>query len=249
MPPQKSSNLLIVCLIASVPSLAQSSEADAAKPWFFVVPERIPHQTTPPAIRELPANARQIPALTLNATVRRQAGHGKPIIAKKTFVRTVDRVHVSAGGDREWLFVRNPVDARRVSGSVVDHKTRTIVTYEESELRNAMNIGNWIDALTLGFDIDVLKRLKPTGRSRKEAGIRFEQYAADAADRNVTIREVWWSEEQLLASSYTVRVGGDTTRFSITRVAREASADLLRNPADRFRNYKVIDYADWLESH
>ncbi len=56
------------------------------------------------------------------------------------------RVLISLGPvGPDWLFVRNPVDPRRVSATMIDHRARLLVEYDESELRNAGIARGWAD--------------------------------------------------------------------------------------------------------
>lgn len=114
----------------------------------FVFPERA---AAPRTVEPPPA----LPPEALDVTPSIFAVHagteGSPA-AVQTVTRTVDRVLVEMPGNIEWLFVRNPTDIRRVSAMWTDHATKTIVVYEESDLRRTMGIRGWLDVITLGTD-------------------------------------------------------------------------------------------------
>jgi hypothetical protein len=161
--------------------------------------------------------------------------------------RTADRVHVAAGPDREWLYVRNPVDPRRVSATLVDHKSQTLVVYDESDLRNTLGIRGWADVLTLGFDMAVLSELPETSESRSTGTLTFSRYATRSPVNGV--REVWWNQSALLPLEVAKgeREAERTVVISIDRVSRDVAAQLLEPPAQRFPDYRRVDYPDWLE--
>lgn len=166
---------------------------------------------------------------------------------RQTVSRTRDRIHIAGGGGREWLFERNVVDPRRVSGLLMDHRTRTIVLHEESELRNMLGVNGWADVLLLGLDASALHGLEPTGHTRTMAGLRFVKQSTE--QKNVPISEVWWNQDQALPSASVIVDATGSTRVSVERLRAGVNADLLRSPSSRFPDYKVVDLAEWLEGH
>lgn len=116
------------------------------------VPFSMPSRGTPPAAPEpppeLPAEAMGLKPLTFEVGGRPAPPGGPPAAAQRV-TQTVDRVHVQVSPTREWLYTRNPVDPRRVSGVMIDHAARVLVDFEESDLRNAFGIRGWLDVVTL----------------------------------------------------------------------------------------------------
>ena len=90
-------------------------------------------------------------------------------------------MHVRTSAVREWLYVRNPIDPRRVSGVMIDHETRVLVTYEESDLRNARGIRGWLDVLALGLDPDTLEVDDAIGAHTPPVSVRWIRFSVDAA--------------------------------------------------------------------
>jgi hypothetical protein len=107
---------------------ASDQPSSSPGPEVVVLPARAPHHR--------PASAPRGAGLPLEGRVVTRAG---------------DRVHVSFGPGRpEWLFVRNPVDGRRVSAIQFDRAARVIVEWDESELRMAGIAEGWEDLARLG---------------------------------------------------------------------------------------------------
>ena len=111
------------------------------------------------------------------------------------------------GTDKEWLFERNPVDRRRVSGYLIEHGARQILMHQESDLRHEQQLRGWADAFMMRFDPTVLARLRRTDQHDSAFGATFTRYVA--ADMNADgVVEVWWSEAQLLPLRQQVRQRG-----------------------------------------
>lgn len=100
-------------------------------------PKRRAEIAPAPALPPLPADADRIPPQTLEVVL--PAG-------LHTIVRTPGRILV-AHREREWLFERNVLDPRRASATLVEHASRAIVVYEESDLRNLLGLNGWADVL------------------------------------------------------------------------------------------------------
>lgn len=126
------------------------AERDAS-PLVFRSPVRRPVVIAPEPPPSLPTMASEIGPATLELQLLPCSPTGESA-GVRTVVRTGDRVHVQVDESREWLYVRNPVDPRRVSGLLTDHLTRTTVAYSESDLRNVLGIRGWIDVLTVGME-------------------------------------------------------------------------------------------------
>ena len=130
-----------------------------------------------------------------------------------------------------------------MTAALVDHASQTIVLYDETSLRIGRNIRGWADALTLGFDEQHLNGYKRTSEARTVGPIRFVRYASADAQR------LWWSEAHAIASDFVL---GDTAGGTVVTVdSAVAGADevLLQPLPIRFPTYRVLDIADWQESH
>jgi hypothetical protein len=207
-------------------------------------PARRKADTPPPAPPALPAGLDQTASLTIRAKVERLAGAPRESRMQQVS-RTPSRVHVSFTGGSEWLFERNAVDPRRVSGWLVDHAARAIITYEESELRMTMGIRGWADVFMLGFDPTPLEGIAAAGPIRTISGVRFERYEPSAGvPRSLAL---WWNQHHLLATEFTTTDGRAVTRISIQEVREGVDAGLLRLPLERFPGFKEFDLAEWLE--
>lgn len=212
----------------------------------FTRPTRRAPEVRPAAAPELPSGADHIKPLTFDLVVRREPLEGRAQVVRQTVSRTRDRIHIAVGG-REWLFERNAIDPRRVSGQLIDHAKRSIVLHDESDLRNMRGLEGWADVLMLGLDAAVLSRLVPTDQTRTMAGIRFVKYAASDTDTRTS--ELWWSHEQAMPSAFVVHEDGAATRVSVERLSAGVNAEVLRSPSARFPEYKALDLAEWLEGH
>ncbi len=210
----------------------------------FTRPTRRAPEARPAAAPELPSGADHIKPLTFDLILRRERPKGRTQAVRQTVSRTRDRIHITVGG-REWLFERNAIDPRRVSGQLIDHARRSIVLHDESDLRNMLGLKGWADVLMLGLDAAVMSRLVPTGQSRTMAGIRFVKYAAN--DKDSRTSELWWSHEQAMPSAFVVHEDGAATRVSVERLSASVNAEVLRSPSARFPEYKALDLAGWLE--
>lgn len=97
--------------------------------------------------REVPAAIDRIPSETLR--IRIETAHGSSV---RVVSRTRDRIHVRAvGSSGEWLFIRNPIDGRRVSGRYVDHRQRLVILHDEASLRDQGVARDWLEVALLGL--------------------------------------------------------------------------------------------------
>lgn len=218
--------------------------ASQSEQLVLVRPLRRPPDV-PAAVPELPAGARHVKPLTLHVVVHRRTAQARPQVVRQTISRTSDRVHVTAGAGREWLFERNSLDPRRVSGFLIDHGRRTIVEHEESDLRNSLGVNGWAEVLLIGLDPAALGHLTATREARTLAGMRFVRHVPEQKD--AALSEVWWNEHQALASAFTIRDAGGTTRTFLERLRGGVDTELIRSPALRFPAYNVVDLPEWLE--
>ena len=69
----------------------------------------------------MPEGAETLPPIRFTVTTTWSGPQGRRTTSQRV-TRTVDRMHLlMEGTDKEWLFERNPVDRRRVSGYLIDH--------------------------------------------------------------------------------------------------------------------------------
>ncbi|MCC7126507.1 MAG: hypothetical protein IT178_16780, partial [Acidobacteria bacterium] len=186
----------LVGMGASALILTRASVADA--PPVIELPARKTGASPPPVdTPAVPVDAEQIPAVhfQLETTWHDARGSRRAV---QHVTRTADRIHlVLEGGQREWLFTRNPVFPDRVSGLLIDHGNHRIEQYDESDLQRQLLFRGWADVLTMRVDPRHVASLADTGERRTVAGITFYRYrAADAATGLV---DAWWSPSLLLA--------------------------------------------------
>lgn len=218
---------------------------EAAVADEVALPTRSEHSTGAFTLPELPAGLAQPPALTAELELPAGPDPSAPR-QRRTVTRSAERVHVSLPARAiEWLFVRNSVDGRRVSASLIDHRMRTIVEYDESELRTARIASGWADVVSFGVPLRALQESSPTGRSRSFAGFEFIERRAreGGADTN----EVWWSDE----AAAPLRLSGakDAPDLEMTSLRATIDPSLLVDPRRRFPGYAVMDIADFREAH
>jgi hypothetical protein len=159
--------------------------------------------------------------------------------------RGIDRVHIRVvGGSSEWLFVRNPLDPRRVSARRVEHLGRVIIEYDESELAMSGIARGWADVASFGVRLDELQRLSRTGRSERHFGFEFVEWRSptEAVDE-----AVWWSDEAALP--WLVSGGARRTVLQVSSLQRGVDRARLQEPLARFTGYRVMDVADYREKH
>jgi hypothetical protein len=200
-----------------------------------------PVAVAPPAV---PAVANSLAPMTLAVTTRWEQPGQAALVTRQTVLRTVDRALIVIDGTQsEWLFERNPIDHRRVSGYLVDHKLRRILIHQESDLRNAQQLRGWMDVLTLRFDPETLKALTVTHDTQMGNGIAFAKYVA-AKPALPGVLEVWWSADRLLPRRVTVREGNATITTQVESFADGVDQSQLATPATRFPSYRVLDVTD-----
>lgn len=182
--------------------------------------------------------------MTLTVTTRLERPGQPPRITRQTMLRTIDRVLVVIDGtDSEWLFERNPVDHRRVSGSLIDHKASRILIHQESDLRLGQQLRGWMDILTLRFDTSALAALRATEETRTTNGITFARYTEPKpAARGIA--EVWWSAALLLPERLTIRENAGSTTSTVDSFVSGVDETKLAAPAMRFPSYRVLDVTD-----
>lgn len=214
---------------------------EAARP---VLPKRRALDPPPFSPPSVPAEADAISPLTLDVMVLQQTPSGQVHTLRQTITRTSTRMHVAPSQGREWLYERNPIDARRLSAFLIDHTSKTIVSHSDSDLRNVLAISGWAQALTLGFDAALLANATPSRDIRVIDGITFARFRVPSGGKSL---DVWWSPEQLLTAEFTRTDDKGLTRFSIQGIRRAVDQNVLRPPESRFPDYRSVDLADWLE--
>ena len=221
----------------------QAIDDDVVAP---IAPARRALAAAPSPAPDLPPGADRVRPLTLHVAVRKHSADRVHAVTQ-TITRTVDRVHVSASGGSEWLFERNPHDGRRVSGHFVAHRERALVFYSDSDLRNVLGISGWAHVLTLGFDHRLLGTLPPAPEVRAIGEVQFARRPARAV--GAVPNHVWWNDVHALPAEFASEDAVGQVRFSIDRISSEVDTQLLRPPTVRFPAYRLVDLADWLESH
>jgi hypothetical protein len=170
---------------------------------------------------------------------------GQRMQRRQDVARGVDRVHVRAFDTGvEWLFLQNPVDRRRVSGRLVDHRRRAIVDYDESELRMNGIARGWVDIVALGIGMDALQSLTLSGRVERRFGFEFSEWRSA---EGTPVRHVWWSEDALLP--WRVFVDRTSSLVEVTSLRRGVERERLIEPRERLPTYSTIDVADYREAH
>ena len=240
--------LALISLAAGAVLLPSAVDAgQTANGWVLTEPKRRAPDAPLAAAPSLPAGAQSIEPTTFDIVLRRESPLMKGQVVRQTVSRTSEQIHLRGNDNREWLFERNPIDHRRVSATLIDHSSKAIVLYEETDLRMTLGIRGWADVLALGFDSQTLRHYKRTAETRAVGTMSFVRYVSTATSGSVD--EVWWSEEQVLPSRFSIGEGGGRTRFSIERVRGGTDASVLRPATARFPEYSVYDLAGWLEKH
>ncbi|MEW5975457.1 MAG: hypothetical protein AB1898_06585 [Acidobacteriota bacterium] len=238
---------LILALGLMLPGLVSHSTGQAGGVRPVLAPStRRPPDAPPPPPPELPPNAASVTPLTLQALIELRPVQGKALTIRQSISRTADRIHVSGDDGSEWLFERNPRDARRVTGVRIERTSGQLVVHEESELRNVLGVRGWADVLMLGFDRNLLDGLERTEETQTVGGIRFARYSPVRKD--LRVQDVWWSDDQLLAKAFVLADDTGTSRFSIERINPDVSTQLIQHPSLRFPAYRLVDFPDWLDS-
>lgn len=106
-------------------------------------PERISRSGTAPKdleLPELPPDADSLPEITV-----RLEGANKRIVSRSTH-----RIHLAMPDrNQEWLFIRNPIDGRRVTGILIDHEHHVLIDYPETDLRVEGIARGWANLISL----------------------------------------------------------------------------------------------------
>jgi hypothetical protein len=206
-------------------------------------PQRQKLAAAPALVPALPASASEVPSMTLVMSTRMSEGTRPSSIVKQTVLRSADRVLVTSTGEVEWLFERNPVDGRRVSGYLTDHRTQRILVYQERDLRIAERIRGWLDVLTLRFDPESLNGMRATGKRTYSGGRTFTQYVPASPATEGTL-EAWWDPDAWLPSRLLTRRGPTLITLTVDSIVEGVDASRLGSPLLRFPSYSVQDVTD-----
>ena len=211
-------------------------------------PPVLPSRTSlaPPAIPEppsLPEGAGMLPPMQFTVTTTWSGPQGRRATTQRV-TRTVDRLHLQMHGtDKEWLFERNPLDRRRVSGYLIDHGARQILMHQESDLRNEQQLRGWADALMVRFDPAALARLRRTGEHDRAFGAGSTRYVAGDMKADGVV-EVWWSDALLLPLRLHVRQRDVLVTSVLSQLETPAGLTMLTDPRLRLAGYEVLELAD-----
>jgi len=258
--PTPSSVVLAGCVLAAVITAASLGlgprEPTRAAPRTVVggddavvpiPPARRAPDPPPPPPPSLPPGANDVVPLTLEVHIRTEDAGGHVQTVRQTVSRAADRLHVHTVNGAEWYFERNVRDPRRVSGFLVDHASRAIVIYSDSDVRNELGLPGWAFVVTLGLDPGRLADLEPSGEVRTVDRVRFTRYTTSRSDAAAPV--VWWSDQHVLPGEFVTRNETGSTRVSVERARAGVNANVLQPPSFRFPDYRVIDFADWQEHH
>jgi hypothetical protein len=234
----------IAVTAVSLRSRTDSEIADYRPP---VLPSRT--SVSPPAIPEppsVPEGADVLSPISFTVTTTWADPQGQRRASQRV-TRTTDRIHLlMEGTQKEWLLERNPLDRRRVSGYLIDHRSRQILTHQESDLRSEQQLRGWTDALMMRFDSSVLSSLRRTNRDDAVFGATFTRHLAQDQARE-GVMEVWWSDALLLPLRLKVRQRGvivTSVVDAIERVEHPETLAVLADPRTRFREYEILDVTD-----
>jgi hypothetical protein len=230
--------------VASVPGTAGGADADER--GTFELPERRSQAAAAAPLPVVPAALRAPIDVTLEieTTIARAGGH---VTRREDVARSADRIHIRLEREGvEWLFVRNPIDDRRVAATLVDHRQRAIIEYPESELRMSGIARGWADVACLGIGVEALEGLVPTGRREQRFGFDFVELNARAGS-SVPVAEVWWSDDAALPLR--VSRGTPALHVDVRALRRGVDHERFAGPRGRFSAYALMDVADYREKH
>jgi hypothetical protein len=211
------------------------------------VPERRIEAAVPSPLWEpppMPPEATAVPALTFRLVTDRTDEHGTRRVSEQTITRTANRIHLAPNGSpREWVFERNPVDSRRMSGYRIDHQARQIVIHQESDLRNREQLRGWADVWFMRFDPRQLASMRRTEQTQVIGAFRFVRHTSTGESAGEAA-EVAWSDQLLLPGMLVYRQSGATTTSRVDSLQVLADTPELGDPRHRYPEYTVVDLAD-----
>jgi hypothetical protein len=234
-----------VAVLLAAPASGSGGAPEGDPPLKIELPRRVSAEPpSPPAPPELPARAGELMPASFEWVVAWEGRNGASGRSAQTVVRTSERILlVAGGGASEWLFERNPVDPRRVSGYLVDHAKHQVLLHHDSDLRARLRLRGWADVLSLGFDASALQGLRATGERRVYEGVAFEQFVAPQPTAQGVV-EVWWSESLLMPLLLTVREGGRLQTSMLEGLETRVEPSRLADPRLCFPSYAAMDVSD-----
>lgn len=214
-----------------------------------VLPDRSPRPDAPASqLPEVPAGMDGLRPLFATIAVT-QDPDGESRERLRLLTRSDDRVHVKfVGQGQEWLFIRNPVDGRRLTGKLVDHAKRVVLTYQETDMLVNGVARGWVDAMTGGIPIDALDGLVPTNETIERHGMTFRRYVPATAEE-ADLTELWWCEQYFLPLLAIRSTPAGEWRQEIRALTATPDADVLVDPEERFPDYLAMDVVDWREEY
>ena len=199
----------------------------------------------------LPKKLANTETLTVLAVVHVTTKSGDKRKFLRDITRSHDRVHVSYRHQgQEWLFIRNPIDIRRATGELADHRNKTVFTFFETDLVDAGVGRGWLDVMTLGVPYDVLQSMKKTGEAVQRDGLVFEKYVADvSSDTGISVpAEVWWNDAHFLPLKIVRTVNEGRWEQELVKIEKGGSAAFLSPLSARYQTYDAMDMSDWADS-
>lgn len=227
-------------------ALARMAEAATRKPEL---PKRKSTLRGPlPALPDVPEHFDTLAPITAKFVVRSGADDTSREFTR-IVARTPNRMYVAFDGQgQEWLFLRNPLDGRRVTGHLIDHHQKAVLEFHESDLANARVVRGWADSVTLGLSLDHLENMRATGESQAHHGIAFERYVGKgSADERTSQAEVWWSAEYALPWKIQRSTAQGEWVQELIELRMNVDQTFLKDPTKRFPGYAAMDVVDWRE--
>ncbi len=192
----------------------------------------------------MPPEAAAVPAVRFRLVTDRTDELGTRRVSEQTITRTANRIHLAPNGSpREWVFERNPVDPRRMSGYRVDHQARQIVIHQESDLRNREQLRGWADVWFMRFDARQLASMRRTEETQVIGAFRFVRHTSTGEVAGEAA-EVLWSDQLLLPGMLVYRQSGTTTTSRVDALEVLADTPELGDPMGLHPEYAVLDLAD-----
>jgi hypothetical protein len=130
----------------------------------------------------------------------------------------------------------------------VEHRRRAVVEYEESELRTLGIARGWLDVVSLGMGADALHGLTDTGETRAAFGMEFREWAEPGAPTAARDLVLWNSTESLPLRTRTHTPTGAVEQ-QLIELRFDVDPIQLRDPHERFPEYRAMDVADYREKH
>ncbi len=201
----------------------------------------------PPPLPDVPAAMDQIRPLRATARIERRIGD-RVMHSELVFTRSTNRAHVDfKSREQEWLFMRNPVDDRRVSGMLIDHHGHVVLEYPQGDLVDAGVANGWAEVVSLGVPLDIFEKMVATGKSKTLDGIVFNQYLRKEhqPSKTGTPEEIWWSREYYLPLKIIKTTQHGRWRQELTHIRFDIDRNVFKAPLERYPRYAVSDNADW----